>query len=426
MSKRLQQLWLCAWLPDGPLEAAVIEQLAARASTYTPLVSIDADQALLLEIRGSLQLFGGAEGIRKLLRQDLNARGHEAVISCAPTARGALWLARAGVECMLLTGDQLRHRLLPVAVEYLGWPAATLKMLRQMGVRTLGECLRLPRQGFARRLGPAMLHQLDQALGRSPELRQAHVVPLHFADALELPVETTSIAALLAGFERLLSRLGERLRAGQLSTEMLCCHLRHPDGSETELHVRLCRPAAATAAFAELLRLRLEAVVLRAPVTLLVLRAGLSAGQQATGSDLLGRELQADSGLSGLLERLRARLGRHAVRGLALVDEYRPERAWRPVSDPLNTNCRASRQTLRRRPLWMLPVPRRLQQAAGRPVHQGALCLESGPERIETGWWDGDDIRRDYYVARDRRGVCLWIYRDLRSAADWYLHGIFA
>jgi protein ImuB len=157
----------------------------------------------------------------------------------------------------------------------------------------------------------------------------------------------------------------------------------------------------------------------------LVLRARLSAGQQATGSDLLGRELQADSGLSGLLERLCARLGRHAVQGLALVDEYRPERAWRPVSDPLNTNRRASRQTLRRRPVWILPVPRRLQQAAGQPVHRGALCLESGPERIETGWWDGDDIRRDYYVARDRRGVCLWIYRDLRSAADWYLHGIF-
>jgi protein ImuB len=250
-------------------------------------------------------------------------------------------------------------------------------------------------------------------------------VPADFAETLELPVETTGVAALLAGFERLLSRLGECLKSGQMSTDTLRCQLRHPDGSDTELYIRLCRPAAGTAAFAELLRLRLEAVVLPAPVTLLVLRARLSAGQQAIGSDLLGRELQADSGLSGLLERLRARLGRQAVRGLALVDEYRPERAWRPVSDPLDTQRRSSRQILRRRPVWILPVPRLLRQVAGQPIHQGALCLEDGPERMETGWWDGDDIRRDYYVARNERGACLWVYQDLRGVADWYLHGIF-
>jgi len=70
-------------------------------------------------------------------------------------------------------------------------------------------------------------------------------------------------------------------------------------------------------------------------------------------------------------------------------------------------------------------VPQLLQRAAGRLVYDGALCLERGPERIETGWWDGDDIRRDYYVARNRRGARLWVYQDLRSVANWYLHGIF-
>ena len=418
-------LWLCAWLPAGPLEAIVMEQLAGWAAGFTPGVSIEADQALLLEIRGSLQLFGGPERIQTLLRQGLHACGHEPVISCTPTVRGSLWLARAGIECTLLTRDELRHRLLPVSVEHLGWPAATMKMLAQMGIRTLGECVRLPRQGFARRFGPARLHELDQGFGRSPELRRPHVVPEHFADPLELPVETTCVDALLAGFQRLLSRLGERLKSRQASAETLQCDLRHPDGSHTELHIRLCRPAASAAAFTELLRLRLGALVLPAPVTLLVLKARLSTGQEATGSDLLGRELQADSDLSGLLERLRARLGRHAVRGLALVDEYRPERAWRPVSNPLGTNRRVSRQAPGCRPVWILPVPQLLQRAAGQPVHDGALCLERGPERIETGWWDGDDIRRDYYVARNRRGVRLWVYQDLRSVANWYLHGIF-
>lgn len=420
-------LWLCAYLPAGTLETAVLEQLAGWAAMFTPSVSIDEDRALLLEIGGSLQLFGGPERIRSLLRQGLCARGHEPVISCAPTVRASLWLARAGIEGMLLTCDELRHRLLPISVEHLGWPAATLKMLSQTGIRTLGECVRLLRQGFARRFGPQRLQELDQGFGRSPELRRPHIVPVHFADRLELRVETTSVAALLAGFQLLLFRFDECLKSRQASADTLQCHLRHPDGSDTQLRIRLCRPAAGTVVFTELLRLRLEALVLPAPVTLLVLRARLLAGQQATGSDLLGRELQADSGLSGLLERLRARLGRHAVQGLALVDEYRPERAWRGVSDPLGTERRVSRQViaLSRRPVWILPVPQLLQRAAGQPVHEGALCLECGPERIETGWWDGDDVRRDYYVARNRRGARLWVYQDLRSLANWYLHGIF-
>jgi protein ImuB len=57
-------------------------------------------------------------------------------------------------------------------------------------------------------------------------------------------------------------------------------------------------------------------------------------------------------------------------------------------------------------------------------VFHGELQLLRGPERIETGWWDGGDVRRDYYVARDQRGVQLWIYHDLREAR-WYLHGLF-
>jgi protein ImuB len=61
------------------------------------------------------------------------------------------------------------------------------------------------------------------------------------------------------------------------------------------------------------------------------------------------------------------------------------------------------------------------------PITRGRAPLEllSGPERIETGWWDGREVTRDYFVARDERGVRLWIYRDRRAPHGWYLHGLF-
>jgi len=50
----------------------------------------------------------------------------------------------------------------------------------------------------------------------------------------------------------------------------------------------------------------------------------------------------------------------------------------------------------------------------------------SAAERIESGWWDGADVARDYHTAERADGLTCWIYRDLRSPGQWYLHGIFA
>jgi protein ImuB len=53
------------------------------------------------------------------------------------------------------------------------------------------------------------------------------------------------------------------------------------------------------------------------------------------------------------------------------------------------------------------------------------LRLLSEPERVETGWWDGAEITRDYYKAVDVCGVRLWIYRERKAPHQWFLQGVF-
>jgi protein ImuB len=77
------------------------------------------------------------------------------------------------------------------------------------------------------------------------------------------------------------------------------------------------------------------------------------------------------------------------------------------------------------RPLWMLTQPEALKTVDGTPRYRGPLGIETGPERIETGWWDGKDVARDYYIARDARGARLWIYQERRPPCGWFWHGIF-
>ena len=416
------------------LESAALARLATWAGRFTPAVSITSGNSLLLEIQRSLRLFNGLDALQATVTQSLGVLGHQVHMACAPTPRASLWLARAGSKQLVQNSLELRQALAGIQVGHLGWPARTVQMLLQMGLTTVGDCVRLPREGFARRLGPVCLRELDQAFGRCPDPQRLHVPPVRFAAALELPVETTDAALLLEGFQQLFQLLNQALESRQASVRSLWCQLRHASGQATRLRLGLHRAAGHSASLLHgLLRLRLEAMLLPAMVISLSVQADLLPGQVPVGTDLLGQHVQADGGLHSLLERLRARLGGQAVQGFALRAEHRPENAWRAVADPLEEPLERALEEpgaseslfpSRSRPVWLLPAPAPLGLIASQPAWHGVLVLERGPERIESGWWDGGDVRRDYYRASNPQGAMLWVYRDLRSQV-WYLQGIF-
>ncbi|WP_144142541.1 Y-family DNA polymerase [Paraburkholderia sp. BCC1884] len=76
------------------------------------------------------------------------------------------------------------------------------------------------------------------------------------------------------------------------------------------------------------------------------------------------------------------------------------------------------------RPVWMLDKPLRLMMRDQRPIYRRPLKMLTRTERIEAGWWDGDRVERDYYVAADDRGHMFWVYRE-RLSGEWYLQGLF-
>jgi protein ImuB len=135
--------------------------------------------------------------------------------------------------------------------------------------------------------------------------------------------------------------------------------------------------------------------------------------------------------MPALIEHLRARLGAGAVYGITGVSEHRPENAWRvaePALAPVVSQVAAGGSSVGapfHRPLWLLHAPQELDSQRGRPRHGGELRLLAGPERIESGWWDGTDVQRDYYVASNTHGARLWIYREYNASRRWFLHGIF-
>ncbi len=408
------------------LEQAVLIRLSAWAARFTPLVNLDpGGDALLLEVAASLTLFGGSGALLDAAVAGVAGQGHDVRAALAPTARAALWLARAGGRRMVMDGTQLPAMLAGLPVNVPGWPAAVVSGLLQMGISCLGDCLRLPRGGLARRFGWECLRELDEALGRCPELRPACRQDERFHAVLDLPVETSDSALLLDALQLLLSRLRAQLQLRQAGVQVLWLRMRHRAAGDSLLRIGLPRPSSDIAQLRELAAIHVSAVRLAAPVAALMLEADITGLVPVRGADLLGLELDQGERLAGLVERLRLRLGMGAVHGVRVCAEHRPERAWQPVIDTVEPELAEAGIAVRsQRPLWILGEPRVLARRDDAPLFRGPLAFEAGPERIEAGWWDGDDVRRDYYVARSRQGMRLWVFRDCRSGR-WYLHGLF-
>jgi protein ImuB len=236
--------------------------------------------------------------------------------------------------------------------------------------------------------------------------------------------------------ERLLGRLQAFLRERSAGINGLAVTLLHRGRSATRLRLGLARPGGEAGHLLALLHERLGRMSLPAPVAALRLRSTVAVPLELRTGVLPGTaERDADpEAAARLLEHLRARLGHEAVFGVRLVPEHRPERAWR-ISEPTlsskgtpssSPEGKDSAPFLQARPLWMFAEPQPLPEHDGLPRSGGhPLTLSSGPERIETGWWDGQDVRRDYYVAVAAEGVRLWVYRERRRGGGWWLHGVF-
>jgi protein ImuB len=302
-----------------------------------------------------------------------------------------------------------------------------------MGITNIGDCLRLPREGFTRRFGAERLLELDRALGHLPDPRDSWRAPERFCADYEMTEEQSDRELLLHICHELLFSHEQFLLARQLGTQRLCFSFFHLKSAATELQLGAAVADRSQARWFVLIKIRFETLRLPEPVNAVRLRSGLSQPLQAETAPLCfhakGAKQRQRYSIAQLAERLVARIGEQSVNAMNIVAEHRPEYAWTTQS-PLS-DWSASSLTTRdavTRPLWMLSEPTLLSADGAYPVYKGSrLTLLDGPERLETGWWDGQGVSRDYYRAADGAGMRLWVFRNRQQQTlpNWYLHGIF-
>lgn len=386
--------------------------LAAWAYGFSSQVSQHYPRALLLEVQSSLQLFGPWPRFEARLREELSALGFRHRITAAPNPAAARILANGHDGLAIHDNEQLRQCLGRMPLERLGLDRDVATALGRMGLRNLQQLLALPRESLARRFPPQVLRQIDTLLGLRPLALDFYRPPDHFESRLELNFDVESTQALLFPLRRLTADLGAFLSGRDSGVQRFVLHLEHHDGPDTPMPVGLLSAEREAGMLFELARGRLEQVQLRAPVHSVCLRADDLPPFVPQHRELFDDRPQQSQPWEQLRERLRARLGDEAVHGLGGLAEHRPERAWQSHSTPRLPAAGAPR------PGWLLAEPQALRELAP--------TLLAGPERIESGWWDGEDIRRDYYQVRTRSGQRAWVFRPVGDEGPLLLHGWFA
>ena len=413
---------------DTEAEMRALAQLATWTLTFTPMACLAPPNAIVAEIGASLRLFGGLPQLVARLTGGLHALGYANRMGIARTPGAALLLARAGITQPVDDRARLPYVLGPLPLALLDLPDATRNTLREAGVTTFAQAAALPRDGLARRFGKAIVERIDHALGLSPDPRASFVPPPVFGGRLDLPAPVHDVEALSFGVQRLVRDLADWLNARGLGAVRLTLvldherYLRQRGLPATEVPFALGAPARMPSHLMGVLRERLSRVALPAPVEAMMLRSDETAPLAGRNLGLLPGD-DADRVEVPLADRLRARLGEDALIRLLPHADHRPELATDEKAMPARTKALPLPDAPR--PLWLLSEPQPLASV----MESRPWVLRDGPERIESGWWDGADIRRDYFVADTHDGATVWIYRDHRYGVEdgeWFLHGLFA
>ncbi|MFJ2709811.1 Y-family DNA polymerase [Pseudomonas sp. NPDC087346] len=388
--------------------------LAAWAYRFSAQVSVHYPRTVVFEIESSLGLFGSWTQFEARLRSELTELGFRHRIVAAPNPVAARVLANAYDGLVVPDVEALQHHLGQLPIDRIGLEPPVATALSRMGLRNLSQVQNLPRQALARRFEAQMLKHLDTLCGIRPLALAFYLPPDRFDVRIELNFDVQSHQALLFPLRRLTGDLSAFLCGRDSGVQRFDLHLEHAGLPDTLIKVGLLSAERDPAMLFELARGRLEQVQVEAPVRGFRLRAEDLPSFVPQYQELFDDRPQQTLPWEQLRERLRARLGDDAVQGLRFQADHRPENAWQNGVD--KQRCAGLPSV--HRPGWLLGEPH--------AVAEGSARILMGPERIESGWWDGDDVRRDYYLIQNRSGQQGWAYRAVGEGGPLWLQGWFA
>jgi protein ImuB len=435
-------------------DCQALRKLAEACDKFSPGVALEEaeePESLLLDISNLAHLLGSDARLAGRVEKFFTNRKYRVQIAVADTI-GLAWaiahfmpVLQPSLRSPVIVpsfkeqGTRSEERLSIIAqlpVEALRIARDTADLLHQLGVETVGQLLPLPREGFASRFSDQLLRRLDQLTGAATEVLVSHhgLAALEAGCTLEQP--TADRATLVHVLSQLTEQLARHLAERDQGAVLLVCVLKSAGGQSMSMRIGLVEPSANARQLMELIDLHLETVTLADEVAQVAIHAAVVGRLGERQRELFVDQWPSDPHqLALLVNRLSSRLDDTQVLRPQLRASPLPERAFRYLPATEKKRGKEDGVLAGSRPLLLYPEPRLVEVICVAPDgppqfvwlddRRERIVQHWGPERIETLWWQGPTVRRDYYRIATESGGHWWIFRQL-AGGRWFLHGIFA
>lgn len=421
-------------------ENKILRTLGLWCIRYTPVVSTDPPDGLILDISGCSHLWGGERSYLAEVTLRLQRKGYEVHAAIADTIGTAYAVARFSTNYPIIEGGKQTQALLPLPPAALRLEPQILQRMHKLGLHTIGRFIGMPRTALRRRFGESLLLHLSQALGHERETLTPLQIPEPYQERLPCPNPVCTAESIEIAIKKLLGALCLRLQQegkGLRGTVLQCFRV---DGNIQQINISTTHPSHHCEHLFKLFLLKIPSIEPGLGIELFLLKASLIEKMPLQQESLWtkGSGLN-NSHLAELLDRLAMKLGFDSFHRYLPDEHHWPERSIKTAASLLEkptTTWNANRQ----RPTRLLSRPEPIEVTAPIPDYppmtfryRGKVHFikkADGPERIEREWWTDPGEHRDYYQVEDEDGQRYWLFRSGHYAGEksyqWFIHGFFA
>jgi protein ImuB len=425
-------------IPDLP--AKLLKGIGEWCIRYSPIISVDLHNGLVLDISGCTHLWGGERKYLTEIVTRLRSKGYDVRASIADTIGTAWAIARFGKVTPIIEYGEQSSAILDLPPAALRLDSVILEKLQKLGFRSISSFISIQRSVLRRRFGTGLLLRLDQALGNVEEYIDP-IVPIEaYQERLPCLEPIRTATGIEIALQRLLEMLCKRLHKEGKGVRTATFKGYRIDGNLVQIGIGTNRATHNINHLFKLFELKISTIEPALGIELFVLEASkvedVSLDQEALWIE--ERNGLDNLNVAELLDRLASKVGANTIHRYLPEEHYWPERSIKQVAslqDKANTTWRNDRP----RPVKLLPYPQRIDVTAPIPDYPPMLFRykgivhhikkADGPERIEREWWLDTGEHRDYYTVEDEEGKRYWLFRSGHYSGEqsqWFIHGFFA
>ncbi|MDQ1142468.1 Y-family DNA polymerase [Pedobacter agri] len=419
--------------------AKLLQGLAEWCIRYTPFVSIDLPDGILLDASGCTHLWDTEAHYLVQISKRLKELGYTNKPAIADTIGTSWAVSRFSTQEFVVAQKRQYYALLSLPPAALRLEQSILDRLNKLGLQKIERFIQMPRSVLRRRFGENLLHRIGQAMGDVPEVFNPIVVVPEYEERLPCLEPIKTAPAIEIAIKKLLEQLCSRLKKeglGLRSAELKGFRI---DGKIIRTSISTNQSNNDVQHLFKLFALNIDKLAPGLGVELFLLTANkVEPVIQAQDKLWITQSDLQSPALSALLDRVAGKVGIAAIRRFLPQAQYWPERAIKKTA-ALSENSNLPWHNPLGRPIHLLHQPENIQVSAPIPDYPPLIFIykgkkhhikkADGPERLERSWWLEDGEHRDYYIVEDDDGCRYWLFRAGHYSAEnsrWFIHGFFA